>query len=236
MTIEYNKKLFSTPVYEVLKYAQLDALVRKNYNVVDLEDENAADAILAFKAKRIDPFILDDSNREIYQMLCQYFSGDESFELHDGFSLKKGIILVGPVGCGKTSLMRMFGQNSFRPFKVIHCRTIAGDYSKDGSIVLKTYSEKQIGYEHQNFGHKSLGRCFDDLGTEVLTKHFGNQQNVMQDILYRIYDNQSIGEFHITTNLTGEEIEESYGTRIRDRMREMFNQMFFDPAVKSRRV
>lgn len=233
MTIEYNKRLFAPKVYETLNYGQLDKFIRKNHNVVDVTD---LAAIEAFKAKKIDPFILDDQNKTAYEQLCQYFSGDEAFEFeNEDFSLNKGIMLIGPVGCGKTSLMRMFGQNSFRPFKVIHCREIAADYSADGASVLKTYSKSQIGYAHQNFGKTSIGRCFDDLGTEEITNNFGNKVNVMQDILYRIYDDRAIGDFHVTTNLSGDEIEQAYGTRVRSRCREMFNPITFDPFAADRR-
>ncbi len=30
---------------------------------------------------------------------------------------------------------------------------------------------------------------------------------------------------HVTTNLSGDQIEENYGTRVRSRMREMFNMI-----------
>ncbi len=179
-------------------------------------------------------YVIDQSNSEIFEMLCMYFANDPAFEL-DGYSLKKGLMLFGPIGCGKTSLMKMFSVNTFRPFSVVSCRVIADRYSKDGSDVLYEFSSTPACYPQQNYGHESLGRCFDDLGTEDSKKNFGNEVNVMQDVIYKIYDNGGIGNFHITTNLSVEEIEQAYGSRIRSRLREMFNVITFENNAPDRR-
>ncbi|KQC02069.1 hypothetical protein AQF98_00405 [Pedobacter sp. Hv1] len=210
----YKRKLFEQPKYEVLDYEALRSMIITN---------NPG-------------FIIDNNNKEIFELLCQYFSNDPGFELDGRYSLKKGILLFGPVGCGKTFLMRLFGVNSFRPYSLISCRSIADQYSKIGSDSLIASSEKQLVYKHQYYGHESIGRCYDDLGTEELKKNYGNEVNVMQDIIYKVYDNMLIGHFHITTNLNSEEIENNYGTRIRSRMREMFNLLDFDVNAPDRRV
>ena len=210
--IDYLNKLNAPPVYAKWDYETLKAYVlSKNPH-----------------------YIIDEGNRAIFEMLCHYFSGDDSFEI-TGMSLKKGIMLFGPIGCGKTSLMKMFSINTFKPFSVVSCRMIADKYSKDGSDVLYDYSNLAACYPQQNFGHKELGRCFDDLGTEDSKKNFGNEVNVMQDVIYKIYDNELIGNFHLTTNLSGDDIEQAYGSRIRSRLREMFNVITFDKSSPDRR-
>jgi DNA replication protein DnaC len=47
----------------------------------------------------------------------------------------------------------------------------------------------------------------------------------MADIILNRYDNPKIPHHmtHLTTNLKPDEIEQAYGTRVRSRMREMFN-------------
>ncbi|MNY68902.1 hypothetical protein D3C86_2067470 [compost metagenome] len=40
---------------------------------------------------------------------------------------------------------------------------------------------------------------------------------------------------HITTNLSASEIENSYGNRLRSRMRQMFNLVTFDKNTKDKR-
>lgn len=210
--INYLNKLNAPPVYPKWDYETLrNYVIAKNPN-----------------------YIIDDGNRAIFEMLCMYFSGDKAFEL-DGMSLDKGIMLFGPIGCGKTSLMKMFAINTFKPFSVVSCRLIADKYSKEGSDVLYDYSHLAACYPQQNFGHKELGRCFDDLGTEDSKKNFGNEVNVMQDITYKIYDNELIGFFHLTTNLSVDEIESAYGSRIRSRLREMYNVITFDKSSPDRR-
>ncbi|WP_194777919.1 P-loop NTPase family protein [Pararhodonellum marinum] len=76
--------------------------------------------------------------------------------------------------------------------------------------------------------------CFDDLGVEVSQKYFGTEYNVMAEILltrYELFINQRMIT-HITTHLTGDEIEKRYGDRIRSRMREMMNPICFLPGDK----
>lgn len=181
-------------------------------------------------------YILDDNNSHIFNALCAYFSNDNSFEgIFEG-SFKKGLMLFGPVGCGKTSLMKMFSLNSFKPFVVNPVRKISDSYAEKGSPALYQYSSLCEVYKHQYFGFDQVGRCFDDVGTEDLKKNFGNEVNVIQDILYKIYDNNLIGSFHITTNLSGDQIEQAYGQRIRSRMREMFNILTFESDAPDRRI
>lgn len=74
---------------------------------------------------------------------------------------------------------------------------------KNGYEAINNFTQKQ------NFQSKLTGYCFDDLGTEQQIKHFGNDCNVMAEILISRYEhfveNKSIT--HITTNLSATEIE-----------------------------
>lgn len=193
------------------------------------------DTLKEFIMARNPNYILDEDNTEQFELLLQYFTNDPAFELSGEYSLSKGIMLNGPVGCGKTHMMRMFGFNSFRPFAVTACRSIADAYQKDGVQALNKYSDLLPVYPQKFLGFDLIGHCFDDLGTEDDKKNFGNQVNVMQDILFKVYDQQLIGEFHMTTNLDAESIEAMYGGRIRSRMREMFNNIKFSKKSKDRR-
>jgi DNA replication protein DnaC len=72
--------------------------------------------------------------------------------------------------------------------------------------------------------------CFDDLGTENNLKYFGNECNIIAEILLSRYDlfiNKKIIT-HITTNLSATEIENQYGNRVRSRLRELCNLMAYD--------
>lgn len=197
------------------------------------------DQVLKKAETEIPNFILDDFNQQIiFDMAC-YFTGDERFNTATR-SLKKGLLLYGNVGCGKTTLMRLFSENQIASYVVVSCRDVAGDFSKFGYDAINAY----CGFYHKDtlkgrkFGHnQTLGICFDDLGTEDMKKHFGNQSNVMAEVLLNRYDRISKLEnrTHITTNLTSDDIESIYGNRLRSRMREMFNMISFDKNSPDRR-
>lgn len=178
-------------------------------------------------------FDLDDHNILIVKNLCYYFSEDARFEGDP----KKGLLLVGGVGIGKTTLMNFFKQNQHYSYRMLSCREIESDFSSDGekSVQYCSYNIK-IAVNANPFGHQEIGFCFDDLGTEANAKHYGKEKNVMAEIILNRYDNQLPGYCtHITTNLTAEQIKQQYGTRVTDRMKEMFNIITFDKNAKSRR-
>jgi hypothetical protein len=121
--------------------------------------------------------------------------------------------------------------NSFSDYKIKTCREISFEFAKNGYEAINTYTTKQ------NNQIRLTGYCFDDLGTEQQIKHFGNDCNVMAEILITRYEqfveNNSIT--HITTNLAAFEIENHYGNRLRSRMRNMFNLITFSPSSSDKR-
>ena len=145
---------------------------------------------------------------------------------------------MGGVGVGKTELMRVFAQNQIQSYVLRECIEIAKDYALIGSQTLNDYNEPMKTWAGGNlYGHDILGVCFDDLGTENDKKHFGNNTNVMADIILSRYHKHNMTRHmtHFTTNLNSKEIEEKYGTRVMDRIREMFNIVIFPSGTPSRR-
>jgi hypothetical protein len=68
-------------------------------------------------------------------------------------------------------------------------------------------------------------------------KYYGNECNIMGEILlsrYDIFISQDMIT-HITTNLSASEIENAYGSRVRSRMREIFNLISFGQATQDKR-
>ena len=197
-------------------------------------------ATAAFQRIYHKPFQLDSENSKIFDMLVSYFMNDSAFEsMGEGFSLKKGLLLFGGVGCGKTSMMKMFQQNPKNSYVTISCRVVADEFADGGANSVQKYFNPEYAPMVVNnyFNTERMGICFDDLGTENESRHFGNQKNVIQEILLNRYDKPTdfIGKTHITTNLSGEQIGEVYGQRVRSRMREMFNTISF-MGKKDRRV
>jgi len=141
-------------------------------------------------------------------------------------NLKKGILLSGPIGCGKTSLMTLirFFYPEQRHYILKSSREISFEFEKEGFRVINRYGKTGI-------------FCFDDLGIEQPQKHFGNECNVMAEILlsrYELFISKGIPT-HLTTNLSASEIESIYGNRVRSRMREMFNLVAFDKDARDKR-
>ena len=168
----------------------------------------------------------------IYKLII-YMIKDKSEAANLDIDLSKGILLSGPIGCGKTSIMhliRPFAVNASN-YKIKTCREISFEFAKHGYEAINQYTNKQ------NNQNRLPGYCFDDLGAEQQIKHFGNDCNVMAEILISRYEhfveNKTIT--HITTNLSASEIEKNYGNRLRSRMRNMFNVISFDGNSKDKR-
>lgn len=102
------------------------------------------------------------------------------------------------------------------------------------SKILKLYKQYT---EKSNQQLRLTGYCFEDLGAEQQIKHFGNDCNVMAEILISRYEqfveNNSVT--HITTNLSASELENAYGYRVRSRLRQIFNLIAFDRETKDKR-
>lgn len=171
-------------------------------------------------------FIVDENNRSLFIKLSHYFSGNTDFNVGD-YSLDKGIMIMGNVGVGKTELMKFFQKNKKSCYKVISCINVADDYLiyNEDNELEKIYStpNKMAVNDFSVFYQKYTGNCFDDLGTEEVKNSFGNKKNVMADVIMAIYNKKDFSRFHITTNLSAEEIESMYGSRVKSRLREMFN-------------
>ena len=168
----------------------------------------------------------------IYKLIA-YFLKDEPTCFQYNINLNKGILLSGPIGCGKTSIMNImkYLTPTEHKFFVKPCRDISFEFIQDGYQIIHKYSKGKL-YE---FEPKTI--CFDDLGTESNLKYYGNECNVMAEILlsrYDVYIAKRI-QTHITTNLSASEIESQYGNRVRSRMRELFNLIAYDNKSKDKR-
>lgn len=179
-------------------------------------------------------FRVYETDTDVLLRLLIYFSKNKEKALELGISLRKGILLNGNVGCGKTSLMALFRLylSKNERYCIKSCRKITFQFRKQGYDIINDYSKVSFDKPYlQNY-------CFDDLGVEKTVKHFGNECNVMGEILLSRYDNFVTHKIitHITTNLTSSEIENMYGLRVRSRMREMFNLVSFDKNTIDKRV
>lgn len=178
-------------------------------------------------------FKIQETDYQIVYKLIAYFLKDEPSCFQYNINLNKGLLLSGPIGCGKTSLMNLmkYLAPAENKFSVKPCRDISFEFIEDGYEIIHRYSKGKL------YQAEPRTYCFDDLGTENKLKYFGNECNVMAEILLSRYDlfiSKKL-QTHITTNLSASEIEKNYGNRVRSRLRELCNLIAFDNVAKDKR-
>lgn len=137
---------------------------------------------------------------------------------------KNGLMFIGGVGCGKTTMMYAM-QTVYRVLngeilKIVDARQLS-TMAKDEKSEFKNYCT-----------YPMLG--IDDLGTEPLSvKSYGNDISPLVDMLLTRYNGRMFTI--ITTNLSKDELRKCYGDRVYDRIHEMFGLICYDPKQKSYR-
>lgn len=179
------------------------------------------------------PFVLDGDNLDIYQQLSGYFSGD--FDTWPcKLNPRKGLLIFGGYGCGKSIAMRLFASNPVRSYRLVSGRAIGEAFRLNGDVCEYKH---RFGNQCSSkfFGQKEIGLCIDDLGAERADgRNYGSGYS-LGDLLQDRYDNPQLRAWtHATTNATKDELYEAYGPRVYDRLREMFNVLEF-PEQPSRR-
>ncbi|MCD9015179.1 P-loop NTPase family protein [Parachryseolinea silvisoli] len=177
-------------------------------------------------------FTIRRADYDLVRRLLVYFLADASQAAQLGIDLCKGIALTGPIGCGKTSLMSLMRliPGPDRNFTMKPTRDVSFEFIQDGYEVIHRYSRLSF---HAN-GPRTY--CFDDLGAEQALKYYGNECNVMAEVILSRYEFYTAFKMrtHLTTNLKASEVDDMYGPRIRSRMREMFNLIAFTTTSDKR--
>ena len=156
-------------------------------------------------------FQLCHNDTEIILKLIVWFIRDKDQLESVQIDLNKGIMLVGPVGCGKTSLMNIcrFLVPAENRHSIKSCRDISYEFAKEGYEAIQRYTKGSF----SPYKGEPKAWCFDDLGLENTMQFYGNECSVMAEILLSRYDSFDMIT-HITTNLNSDEIENRYGLRI----------------------
>lgn len=139
-----------------------------------------------------------------------------------GIDLNKGIWLYGDIGTGKSTLMSVLREFTFKvgvkdqrgacaaAFGVFPCMEVCMQFSKEGYDILDK--------------HSKVTRAYDELGAEPkVTNYYGTPVNVFEYLLQIRYARRAEYVTHITTNMSLPQVAERYGFRIEDRCVEMFN-------------
>ena len=155
-------------------------------------------------------FVYDkQTNAPYIQALCYFLSADPRFETELGFSFKKGLMVMGPSGLGKTKTIEAVKNNPLCAIAIY-------------SLIEITERVRNNGFCEINTSRITL---LDDVGSEAPSvKHYGTEVCWFKDFIESYYLNKKpFNRLIITTNIGGDEIQERYGYRVRSRMREMFN-------------
>lgn len=120
--------------------------------------------------------IYKDDHPLIYKLMI-YSIRDQKSCLANNINLQKSILLTGPVGCGKTTLMQLMPYITphFRSYDILSTRNIVFSFNANGYDTINTFSSKRA-------------CCFDDLGAEPTGRHYGHDCNVMAEILISRYE------------------------------------------------
>lgn len=187
----------------------------------------------------VEKFDVDRDNRKVIYGLLKYFSGIKARYELDGIETTvfptKGLLIGGNVGSGKTLIMEAMQLTFPKEIQyVTTARKVAGDFLEDGQKAILKHSKHMKSHGQ---GYVYPGSFFDDLGAEDSKKHYGNETNVMAELISDRYDlfvkNGSKSFF--TTNLTKQEIEDKYGLRVLSRLKQMCNFILLDCKTDRRK-
>ena len=179
------------------------------------------DELIAIGKELTPNFTITEADAPYYDSLVKYF-----ISVQKGY--KKGLYIAGQVGTGKTLSLKVM-QKMFGGFTIVSSRHLVREFMKsktNGMEVLDQYGRDSFVKDAN--GNRDIKKpihlCIDDLGLdEVNSKLYGNQVNIFMEILldrYECWIDYGLRTL-ITTNASPKIMEESYGTRVRERMREM---------------
>lgn len=184
-------------------------------------------------------FVIDDANRQAFELLCLYFTNDKRFEDYDfmgvKYDLNKGLWLQSGVrGSGKSVLLRCFTLNKRACLAYKHTSELANLYSRNGYPAIDPFTKPlPLSPSPINFYQDQAAIIYDELFGESKANYMGNPLNISEYIINALYDfsNGQRGKkylSHCTSNCDGSEIEQKSGKNYRSRMADMFNLIKLD--------
>lgn len=177
------------------------------------------DAIKRRSQKYFDTVLeINESNERYIKSLCYFLSDDVRFESEMGYSFKKGLLIRGKYGVGKTHAIKCLAANEKHPIAMYSMLKIEDEVRSEG--------EFNAMFAITPFESSAIGMMYiDDVGTEEETvNHYGSKINWFKTFIEKKdMQPQLHNRIIISTNLTFDEIEDKYGGRVRSRMAGMFN-------------
>ncbi|MGD1892718.1 MAG: ATPase [Cyclobacteriaceae bacterium] len=190
---------------------------------------------IIYAQQQVPRFAVNEINKPFIHKLLVYFSANTAMCQTLNIDPKRGLLLMGPVGCGKTTLLKLSAAFLAQPrFRIVTTRLISQQFMKDGASALLRYGSESYRVKHLGYGpvlqlDQPITYCLDDVGTESPVNHFGNPCNVVTEVVLERYD-QFVARglvTHLTTNLDAQAFTQRYHHRVRSRLRAMCNLIAF---------
>lgn len=165
---------------------------------------------LAWKSERTGrPLVVNDHTLPLIKALCFFLSGDERFETELGYSLKKGLLIRGTSGLGKSYLVKCLSDNELNPVRIYPVLDVMEGVRQNGEFNIAPGGTIYL----------------DDMGTETApVKFYGTEINWVKDYIEMYYTSgRPYPGLMLSTNLSFSEVEAKYGYRVRSRLRDMVN-------------
>lgn len=157
--------------------------------------------------------IFNSDNERLIKALCFLASNDDRYETELGYTFKKGLLIRGVSGLGKTFLVKCIEKNKLNPIKIVSMIDISDEVKQEGEYNIIQGDSKII--------------YLDDVGTEeAIINHYGTKINWFKNFIEGVYlrnVDKGFGKLIISTNNSFAEIEDKYGFRVRSRVKDMFN-------------
>ena len=128
-------------------------------------------------------FNVDENNKLFLDVICRYFANDLSFEKVTNGELRKGLLIYGNCGTGKSSMFDIVQRVSLKYnlrhlyFTNISVHDVVNQFNKEstqnklegGESIIDKYSRGPV--------------HFDDLGTEKMVQAWGIKENLFDRLL-----------------------------------------------------
>lgn len=171
-------------------------------------------------------FIYHEHVQNLVKSMCYFLSRDERFVTELGYDFKKGILIKGQTGLGKTLVVKSLSENKLRHISIHSMIDINNAISKEGEYFI---GPNKVVYIDDVGSGASISEATQKRSAQV--NYYGTKINWFANFIESYYFNAKSKDFSsliISTNESPQGFEELFGFRVRSRCAEMFNVVNVD--------